>query len=85
MNSHEFIIGRKEEKRILERLYRSKNFALTKSYSEELSRKKSLFQKSTKTKKGLFITLITPFGAKENEHFHNIVDHQISLEALFKQ
>lgn len=61
----------------------SEEYSLTKKYVEELSRKKALFQEKTKTKKGLFITLITPFGTKENAHFHSIIDHQLTLEALF--
>jgi len=60
-------------------------YSLTKSYAAELNRKKALFQEKTQTKKGLFTTLITPFGVKENIHFHSTIDHQLTLEALFKQ
>ncbi len=56
---------------------------VTKSYAEEFNQKKALFQERTKTKKSLFITLITPYGVKENAHFHNVVNNQIKLEALF--
>lgn len=61
----------------------SEEYSLTKSYTEELLRKKSLFQEKTKTRKGVFMTLITPFGAKENMYFQRIIDHQLTLEALF--
>ncbi|MCC5832541.1 MAG: AAA family ATPase [Chlamydiales bacterium] len=63
--------------------FSNNEFVLTKAYSEELNRKKTLFQKFTGTSKGLFLTLITPFGAKENTHFHQVVDHQLTLDALF--
>lgn len=61
----------------------NEEYSLTKGYTEELGRKKAFFQEKTKTRKGLFMTLITPFGAKENEHFHSIIDQQLTLEALF--
>jgi len=42
-----------------------------------------LFKEYKKTNKGLFMTLITPYGAEENANFFRIVDHQITLEPLF--
>ncbi len=61
----------------------NEEYVLTKTYVEELKRKKTLFQKKTTTKKALFITVITPFGTKENAHFHSVIDHQLNLDALF--
>ena len=61
-----------------------KEYTVTKSYAEELHQKKALFREKIKSKKGLFITLITPFGVKENSHFHSAVDNQFNIEALFR-
>ncbi len=60
-----------------------KEFSLTKAYVTELNRKTSLFKDRTETNKALFLTLITPFGAKENAYFQNVVDQQLTLDALF--
>jgi AAA+ ATPase superfamily predicted ATPase len=61
----------------------SSEYVVTKSYAEDLIQKKALFQERAKTRKSLFVTLITPYGVKENGHFYGVVNNQISLEALF--
>lgn len=58
-------------------------FVVTKQYAEELERKKRLFKEITKTKKALFVTLITPSGAEENDHYVSIVDNQVTIDDLF--
>ena len=56
---------------------------LTKMDAEDLERKKRVFRDVTKTRKALFTTLITPFGASENAYFLESVEKQLTLEALF--
>ena len=63
----------------------NEEYSLIKTYAEELSKKKSLFQKRTQTKKGLFVTMITPFKIKENMYTQSVIDHNLSLDALFYQ
>ena len=58
-------------------------FEITKSYSADLERKKRVFQQVTGTKKTIFLTMITPFGVKENDHYVGVVDQQLTLDALF--
>jgi len=58
-------------------------FTITKSYARELEYKKRLFQKITGTRKTIFITLITPFGINENSHSIDVVDQQLTMNALF--
>ncbi|NGX39688.1 MAG: hypothetical protein KR126chlam1_01021 [Chlamydiae bacterium] len=58
-------------------------FVVSKSYAQELAKKSSLFRERTKTKKALFVTLITPYGAKENAHYLSSVNSQLTLDALF--
>lgn len=58
-------------------------YVMTRKDAEDLERKKKLFYESTKTKKAIFITLITPYGADENEYYLRIVDNQLTLDALF--
>lgn len=61
----------------------NEEYELTKAYAAELSRKKNLFQERTKTKKGLFLTMITPYKIKENIYTKSVVDHNVSVDALF--
>jgi predicted AAA+ superfamily ATPase len=58
-------------------------YLMTKEDANNLERKKAVFQEKTQTRKALFITLITPYGAKENEYYTSSVDNQLTLECLF--
>jgi hypothetical protein len=58
-------------------------FEITKSYAKDLERKKQVFQNITETKKTIFLTMITPYGVKKNEHYLGLVDQEITLDALF--
>ncbi len=58
-------------------------FTVTKEYSEKLLYKKQKFIEVTKTRKTVFTTLITSFGAKENSWFLEAVNNQLSVNDLF--
>ncbi len=58
-------------------------FSIDRDYADLLERKKDVFQKITKTKKTIFITLITPFGVIKNEHYIGLVDEQLTMDHLF--
>lgn len=58
-------------------------FVIDQTYAKKLNQKKELFQKNTGTKKALFITLITPFGCKENNEYVSLVTNQLTFEDLF--
>ena len=58
-------------------------FRVTKEYAERLQRKKQLFREKTKTRKALFTTLITPYGAIEDENYLSAVDNQLTINELF--
>ena len=58
-------------------------FTVTKKYSEILLYKKQKFIEVTKTRKTVFTTLITSFGAKENSWYFEAVNNQLSVNDLF--
>lgn len=58
-------------------------FVVSKAYCQDLERKKRVFQQVTKTKKTIFLTMITPFGIKENDNTLGIIDQQLTLDVLF--
>ncbi len=58
-------------------------YTMTKTDVDDLERKKTVFREKTKTRKSVFMTLITPYGVAENEHYSSCVDNQLMLEALF--
>ena len=59
-------------------------FTITESYAENLGYKKTCFQEQTKTKKSLFTTLITSYGALTNPHYLSAVDNQLTMDVLFQ-
>jgi len=58
-------------------------FAIDKSYAQELLKKIETFKKQTKTKKQIFLSMITIHGLKPTMYSEEIVTSQITLEELF--
>jgi len=58
-------------------------YSMTRKDAEDLERKKMIFADKTKTRKALFITLVTPYGLRENENYLSCVDKQLTLDTLF--
>lgn len=58
-------------------------YVMTKKDREDLERKKQVFQRETKTRKTLFTTLITPYGAEENPHYLGTIQKQLTMDDLF--
>jgi hypothetical protein len=58
-------------------------FVVSKSYAENLQQKKRTFQQLSKTKKQIFITLITTYGLKQNSHSLGLVDNVLEMNDLF--
>jgi uncharacterized protein len=68
---------------IIEAKYQTASFDMTQSTAAQLSEKVQGFIQQTKTKKNVFVTLISVSGAKRNEHFLSVVTNEIDVEALF--
>lgn len=58
-------------------------FNIDKDYAMQLRSKKSIFLEKTKSKKSVFLTLITPYGIKKNTPGIGIVDVEITMDDLF--
>jgi len=59
-------------------------FSLDKKNSDLLETKRQIFIEKTGTKKSVFITLISSFGAIPNEYFLQSVQQQLTMNALFE-
>ena len=57
-------------------------FAINKKYAEELRKKIGTFQEVTKTRKALFLTLITTFGLASNK-YHYLAQNILTMDDLF--
>jgi uncharacterized protein len=58
-------------------------FEIDKKYDEELRNKISTFRKETKTKKSIYMTLITTFGLQQNQYSGNI-QNDLKMNILFE-
>lgn len=63
--------------------YHETPFVITKAYAADLRQKMALFQSETKTRKTLFLTMVTLFGLIQNEHGIGLVQQEIRADALF--
>ena len=57
-------------------------YAIDGAYARELQNKIAVIQEQTRTRKTLFLTMITPFGLKKNQHSTELVSQKLTLEHL---
>jgi predicted transcriptional regulator len=60
-------------------------FSIDKEYAHNLRHKISAFKTETKTKKAVFLTMITTFGLVQNEYALNLVQNQLTMDELFER
>jgi AAA+ ATPase superfamily predicted ATPase len=63
--------------------YSNSKFTITKQYAKDLLYKKEKFIEKTKTKKTVFITMITPYGINQNIHSIATINNEITMNELF--
>lgn len=59
-------------------------FTIDKKYAAELESKEQVFQQQTRTKKNIFLTMITTYGVKRNNYYDQQVQDEVVMEDLFK-
>lgn len=67
---------------LVEIKYYSKEFVLDKSYAQELKRKIEIFQTQTKTKKQIFLALVSVHGMKESIWADGLVNQALAAQVL---
>lgn len=67
---------------LCEMKFSNKEFVIDKNYDKTLQHKKWAFAEETRTKKALYTTMVTTYGIKRNEYWHNI-QSEIILQDLF--
>jgi len=56
---------------------------ISKAYAGELQQKLDVFRVKTKSKKTLFLTLITTYGVKDNSYSNRLVKKSLTMDVLF--
>ncbi|MES1219265.1 MAG: ATP-binding protein [Bacteroidota bacterium] len=67
---------------ICEIKFSSTEFTIDKKYAKELDNKINVFEAVTKTKKTLFLTMITTYGIKKNEYSTSRVQAEVTIKDL---
>lgn len=58
-------------------------FEMTKHYAKELENKLTVFSETTKTRKTVFLTLVTTHGVKNSKNTTGLIQHEVTMDALF--
>jgi len=58
-------------------------FSIDKDYSEKLRSKIATFKTVTKTKKSVFLTMITSYGVEKNKYANLLVRNEVTMDDLF--
>src|SRR4051812_13701134 len=69
---------------ICEMKFSTSGFTIDKRYAQELVTKMQVFREITKSKKTLFLTMITTYGVKRNDYYVGLVQNELTMDALFK-
>ena len=68
---------------LCEMKFSNQAFTIDKRITENMIEKINVFKTETKTNKGIFLTFITTFGLKKNSYSNQIVQNELSMDALF--
>lgn len=80
----DFIIDRSDNCiNLLEVKFHEVAFEMTKLQATQIKERMYLFKDKIKSKKNIFITLLTANGAKKNEHYLSCVTNELKLRDLF--
>ncbi|MGC4233361.1 MAG: ATP-binding protein [Niabella sp.] len=69
---------------ICEMKFSQSDFTIDKRYASELANKLKVFRDNTRTRKTLFLTLITTYGVKKNTYYTNLVQSELIMDDLFQ-
>ena len=58
-------------------------FVINKRYAEELRRKIAVFKQQSRTRKTVFLTIVSATGIRANEYSRELVANEVTLEQLF--
>jgi len=68
---------------VCEMKFSANNFEISKSYAKELESKLNIFHGRTKTRKTIFLTMVTTRGVKNISNYTGLVQNEVTMDALF--
>ncbi len=80
----DLVIDRRDQViNLCEMKYSINAFTIDKKYDTVLRNKIAAFKQSTKTRKAVFLTMVTTFGLQQNNYSMGLVQNDIKMDALF--
>ena len=58
-------------------------FEVSKKYALELQNKLDIFQSTSKTRKTLFLTMVTTHGVRNRQHYPGLIQSEVTMDCLF--
>ena len=68
---------------ICEMKFSSNTFTISKKYAEEIEQKKDVFVAVTKTKKTIFLTMVSTYGTSKNPYYNKLIQNEVTMDDLF--
>ena len=82
----DLLIDRKDNViNLFELKFYAEPFTINKNYADELRQKVGAFKTLSKTRKQIFLNLLSPFGLKQNEHSLGLVHSAMAIDVLFEK
>lgn len=81
----DLVIDRRDQViNICEMKFSINQFTINKKYANELREKVRIFKEEVKTRKSVFLTMITTFGLTKNQYSTSLVQNDLTMDVLFK-
>jgi hypothetical protein len=68
---------------LCEMKFSDSEFTIDKRYAGALRRKRDMFRRVTRTRKNIFLTMVTTFGVTDNAYARELVASSLTIDALF--
>ena len=80
----DLVIDRRDQViNLCEMKYSINPFVIDKKYASELQNKIGIFKAESKTRKSIFLILITTFGLQPNKHSAGLIQNSLTMDCLF--
>ena len=80
----DLLIDRKDVSiNLCEMKFSESEFSIDADYAKKLRQKAEVFRNITKTRKNIFITMITTFGVSKNAHSKDSISNSLTMDCLF--
>ncbi len=68
---------------ICEMKFSTGTYTINNKYADDLEQKREVFINSTKTKKTVFLTMVTTYGTTKNTYYNKLIQSELTMDNLF--